>query len=90
MIARAVVEQLQEERKDEIASLRATIYSDVKVLVLLPMFDLLVDVSDRFHAATLRNLPENMLEGDRYLARHELGTGQPDLSSMKHGHVCSS
>ncbi|CAB1114152.1 unnamed protein product [Ectocarpus sp. CCAP 1310/34] len=30
-IARAVVEQLQEERSDEIASLRAAIYSDVKM-----------------------------------------------------------
>lgn len=33
MIARAVMEQLQEERKDEIAALRADIYSDVKVRV---------------------------------------------------------
>ncbi|CAM9176054.1 unnamed protein product [Ectocarpus sp. 6 AP-2014] len=31
VIARAVVEQLQEERRDEIASLRAAIYSDVKM-----------------------------------------------------------
>ncbi|CAM9308136.1 unnamed protein product [Ectocarpus fasciculatus] len=31
VIARAVVEQLQEERKDEIASLRDAIYSDVKM-----------------------------------------------------------
>lgn len=31
VIARAVMEQLQEERKDEIAALRADIYSDVKV-----------------------------------------------------------
>lgn len=63
VIARALVEQLQEERRDEIASLRAAIYSDVKVLVLLSMFDLLVEVSARLHAATLRNLPESMLEG---------------------------
>lgn len=32
VIARAVMEQLQEERKDEVADIRADIYSDVKVL----------------------------------------------------------
>lgn len=31
VIARAVMEQLQEERKDEIAALRADVYSEVKV-----------------------------------------------------------
>lgn len=32
MIARAVMEQLQEEKRDEMAALRADIYSDVKVI----------------------------------------------------------
>lgn len=31
VIARAVVEQLHEERKDELSALRADVYSDVKV-----------------------------------------------------------
>ena len=31
MIARAVMEQLQQERNDEIAALRADIYSEIKV-----------------------------------------------------------